>query len=93
LTSILSEDIFIDEATVQLIQGDGSLYQVVAIQVDSINTPKGDLEDIIVGTFTITDHGGLYYVWVDRTLQWRDDMALVMAIRYRQIEDVYAYPV
>ncbi len=93
MASTLSDDILIDQATVDLIQGDGSQYQVVAIAVDQVNTPTGGLKDITVGTFTITDRGGLYYVWVDRTLQWRDDMALVMAIRYRQIEDVYAYPV
>lgn len=93
MSSVLSEDIYIDQATVDLLQGDGSQYRVLAIQVDQINVPPDDLADIIVGTFTLTDHGGLYYVWVDRTLQWRDDMALVMAIRYAQIEAVYNYVV
>jgi hypothetical protein len=48
---------------VAAIEGDGSDFQLVSLTLDHVNVPSGALRDILVATFTLADHSGLYVVW------------------------------
>lgn len=88
-----SSDITIAPGTLAELQGDGSLYYVTAVNLDYVNDASGDLRDIIEVHFSLVGRGGDFSVHMPFDFSWADAAAIAMAVRYHDIETVYATPV
>ena len=93
MASIPSDALVVDDATVALIESAGTDFKVVSVRLDQVNVTDDALETIIVGSFTLVSHGGLYEVHVPWSREWDVELGATMQLLTEQIGQLYEYPV
>jgi hypothetical protein len=84
-----SDDLLVDEATLDTIQGDGSLFTVLAVQLDHDVDVDDTLFQTIIGTFTLTEFSGAYSVDIRWSREWDTELGATMTLYADEIVRVY----
>jgi len=95
VSSLLPSDpvLLLDQAAVNQIEGDGSKYRFVSAALDHMNDGQGGLFDIVVGSFTLSAHGGLYDVYTLYAATWAVQLYGLMQLYADDLIRVYDYDV